>query len=1149
MALKYTCTSEFMDNYKMLYAASTEHKIQAIRVDHDHQIFSIGDDGGLYVMSEGMGKKAAYQLTTLTASLSSFFQDKPFTTKDFVVNENAHKYTIAAIISCENEDQLFISQSDSATVTNWKLIAVDNDTIQTKSMAKVYCNVQDSEPVIICDVLNKDGYISRYLVDFDEKLGKKKKWISHPLPSNFEVSNATCVGKRQKELVEGVYSLGTLNDQPQLLYTPMYNVFDPDIMPNPVRFELPKKVDVIASVGKEYTHLFACGSGVLYLYPSDKQKDNVRPIEVAKSNKFLDVVQLYAFESHGNMYVYGCNQNHQVFYCFCQLEAISEVEKWSEVLLLREDAQYLYAYANHETDNESILAYLIDQSILTGDKAKESSIWQFSTADLMLSQGKSQKFASFSTKITVTDEKDMPFSEQLVYIKAEKPCNVYINQIYYALKENPIQVRTDHEGVIKVIQKTQSPTPYEFTVWQGEEAVTQVFVGENAMDKLFDLNTAEKLKAATINNSNGCKPLVPEGTPDDAISAVADVIDQLGLSRQQIYRSSSLQGRKCCMKNSMGDRPNGVMICLDHGKLTSYRGNQAFMSANSCHMMISKGDAMVLNSVWDDISYAFSDALNFLKDLGDKVCHFFIGIVEDVCEFVIEIAGKVYHFVIDCIEKAIACIETVFEMIKVAIQDVIEFLKFIFDWDDILKTKHVIIKCVNLGMEEATHQLASTQEEMDEVFESLIKMIDEWANIDFQKELEGKSIKEISEDNPTPSTSSVTDTFLMDHYKENCGDTQIEGLEQLKQVFVSATSSKDFVAIFEELAEDEKAVFETALHQMLNIFEDDLTSKSIGEILKAIAGIMADSVIYSMKNVLDAMLELVKELILGIMEVVNKKIHIPVLSDILEDLFGIEPFLVLEVMALITASVVTPMYKLFAGKPLISETTYQKVMAAHSLVELKTMKLACQGVPNKMLEAQVDHTLLDLCVAGHISSGFFGMLDVITHPVFLYSECSEAQIISAVLGGLSVGAGIFGYFMYSPYDVPKWMTGTKVFIKYIPLVGKIANAVKKPQIAGNLCFGQCTNAVYAIGNAIDCIFLGILIVEATKEEDANKRLVALLELPANILGNLVSVGDVITKYDKEPYSRAIIEGVREVVAFGNSGLQIAESGVIAGKFY
>jgi hypothetical protein len=72
-----------------------------------------------------------------------------------------------------------------------------------------------------------------------------------------------------------------------------------------------------------------------------------------------------------------------------------------------------------------------------------------------------------------------------------------------------------------------------------------------------------------------------------------------------------------------------------------------------------------------------------------------IGAVRDLVNIIVETAEGILKFVIDTARKVAEFIEAVVEKVVKAIKQFIEFLQFLFNWDDILKTQRYLVRAVN----------------------------------------------------------------------------------------------------------------------------------------------------------------------------------------------------------------------------------------------------------------------------------------------------------------------------------------------------------------------------------------------------------------------------------------------------------------------
>ena len=1181
MNITFKTSSELIDNYKMLQIASAANKMVAL-CDERHHLFSISEDYKFYVMSETHGDVTAYCEYDLSQPLMEMYRGQQVAVKNFEVMKMEEGYFIALVLTIDKEDYLFVSCEKEITQPVWKCITYDNAQITKKEIQNLYCEVFEEQKVLICDLVNSDDCIARYYINFKETVQQGKKWMSHPLPADFEMTHNACIGKKLNDFIPGIYTLGKIVNKQQLIYTPVYNVFDPTLIPNPIRLSLSDEVDVITcsvtSIGEKKqnaTHLWACGKGSLYLYPADKQKDGVQPIKVAMSNKFIGVKALYAYELEDKVYIYGYNQNHEVFYCFANKAQIEDPKGWSMPLTFMKDVSYFYPYIYEKLQTESFLAYGDDHALIIGDKDKTTSIWSNKQVDLPKQEGKAQKFTSFTTKITIYDENKQLIKNTPVYVQAERGCGVYINQKYYAFEDTPIEIVTSEQGTIKIIEKDKALQATNFKVSINEGTETVITPSDKALSGLLDLNTSQKLKAAEIQDEKGNRKLVSSDISDEELEAVAAGINQLVIATPTIYENTYLKSKVSNPTNLKFLGPTGVIFSIRNHKLSSTEGIEAFKQAEKFQLLsaICEGENKIytvnrnLNLKGDfggRVAYSLSDVLNFIKHIGEEICDFFIGIIEDVCQFVVKIGEAIYSFVLDCAEKMLACVETLFSIIKVAIEDVIAFLKYLFNWEDIVRTKNVLKKLFNLGVVQMEKDIQETQGEIDKVFDQVVQEINEWAGLEPIPEMDSQSVNTLINDNESSDTTDVVSSFLLDHLTENGAEaravSQTLTISTHTQLMTDLMETKSYEEIFKDLADEEIDVLNQVIKQFKDVvFTSDLVNKDFTTIVKEVVGILAAAIVEGTKGVIDAVLELVPAFLETIKEAFNYEIYIPVLSDILEDYLGIQPFSMLDIISLVASVIVTPATKLILKKELITDAMYEKIMHAECLGDIiggQNMKALSQD--EGILQAVPKGSgIAELCIVSHMVSGFAKLMDVLIHPIKLGdSDDTSIKIISAVMSGMSAGTAFVGYELYSSYKSPIYITTLKTIFKYIPLTCVGVNAVwpfigkGKLSFLSSKGFGICANVIYAIGNAMDIVLNSLLIADVVKQYKAQKKdkqdyETALVECSANLVANLVCILDVITAYDKEQYSRITFEVIREVLALGYSGAQTGESILIA----
>ncbi len=93
-----------------------------------------------------------------------------------------------------------------------------------------------------------------------------------------------------------------------------------------------------------------------------------------------------------------------------------------------------------------------------------------------------------------------------------------------------------------------------------------------------------------------------------------------------------------------------------------------------------------------------------IRDAIKKATSVVIGAVKGVVHFIVRTAEGIIDFVIDTVEKIGEFVEAVVEKVVKTIKQFIEFLQFLFNWDDILKTQRYLVGAINAGFDYVKEQ-------------------------------------------------------------------------------------------------------------------------------------------------------------------------------------------------------------------------------------------------------------------------------------------------------------------------------------------------------------------------------------------------------------------------------------------------------------
>jgi phage-related protein len=91
----------------------------------------------------------------------------------------------------------------------------------------------------------------------------------------------------------------------------------------------------------------------------------------------------------------------------------------------------------------------------------------------------------------------------------------------------------------------------------------------------------------------------------------------------------------------------------------------------------------------DKIAIVAGDLFQWLKSGVAAVIDIIKDVASNAWQFIATIAGKVYRAVLDTVDAVVGAAQWVFNAIKTGIDKIIQYVKFLFDWADIRRTKNV----------------------------------------------------------------------------------------------------------------------------------------------------------------------------------------------------------------------------------------------------------------------------------------------------------------------------------------------------------------------------------------------------------------------------------------------------------------------------
>lgn len=1160
MSVKMTYSSELMDNYLQSESISPQSVFQSLQTQDGHSLlFSIGTDQVFYLIQEKSDSQTGWEQVDQSTTLSQYFGNATIVAKTFAVAQNITngKIDIALAVTVNGNDYLYLSlgnsdsQLDWTSGIHWTAIPFDDaaHSISTLVIEDIYLaeastNTPTEYPVV--DVLRNpdDGsnVIFRYYIDLAKTITPGQYWNPHDVSADLTAGSiSSAVGRKYQESVDGIYTFGSIGGTNELIYTPLFNVYDrhnPNAPASPSRLTVPANVTAFAVTASTSftgcTDVFMAGAGALYYFSADNQHDGATSNRVFQNLLFNDVVNLFAYTSSDSVIVWGLNRAEQIFYTSCPKANIQDSSAWSYPLILLSGVEQVAPYVNRVNDGNTFFAHVGSNLLQKATQTPETTIWNFQPIKLppLAPSEKASKVSSYTTLIQVLDENNNPVPNYAVPLASVFRCSVYINNRYYVLDKTPIPINTGPAGSITIVDIADNLSGNAYKVYQADGSYLSINPMNGPTQQIATLNTVDALSNAQIQSGTSnvpAQPLIDPNTSDDDKQAVVDSINQLSSI------SSTLPADGSVVSSSTSSAAALAAVPLENIMMFSVRPEG--LSRVSPTLQLDSGLVDLSNT----ILVAAGDLVNWIVDTATEAYDYMIAAVEDVWHFIVTIEGIAYRFVINCIDKVISAIILVFNAIKTVLKDLYEFLKFLFSWDDFMRTKDVFKNIMVLNLNYGVDQLDNIKAFVDTEIQKLVQTIDNWAGVapdTWASQLENG-------DEPMNYAQSTTDysslytspnMYLQSHFTTNVSNGQEQGvigtvtdlaeslLEEIKTAFTEeADALQDMVdRIKSELLDDDK-----------------YKSMSLVEIIKTLTGIIADTILNSAQVLIDMVIDVLKSIATAAIELLDQPIWIPVLSDILEDIFGASiNFSLLDIVCLVAAVPATIMYKVVKGEAPFSENDgfSSKIINA---TDVYALRAAFNSNPQQMMLATQPELggLIDLdpadqqtlyvvshfvsCVAGSISA----VLSAVDNLSIKYKGVfTSAVTIDSLISLASMG--VSALFAQPLSIVNKPMKFTRIGCVFLTIVAKIGFGIGAKKLKSE----KSKTTALLVGSTVDAILAGVSILpsawhfyELSKDESSSTRSLAIIDETSKLCNFLSRISSFATKLDKgTPTVKAVL---------------------------
>lgn len=999
-----TCSSELLSNYKAAEIMAADSAFSALQTDEGHALlFSLGTDGACYLTREAAGSTAGWEKHDLSSALAG----DGAAAKQIAVAQNTGTAQVhmALAMTAPDGDALHLSLGNSASDTGWAdrpawthvpFDAPDHPLDKLVIIDVFVSEAADGEYIVV-DVLRDPSSgartVSRFYIDPARPGGQA--WHPHDVANDIEAATvSSALGRRAGQKIDGLYTMGTFGGQAQLTYQPLYNRINRARPADADGLFLPGDVagDAMAAVRRadNFTDLFVASGRKIYYFAAENQHNAAVGVEILDAPIYAGVQKLFGHRSATRTIIWGLNAAHQVFYTSCAAGA-ETTGPWSRPLPLREGVHRVAPYVNRANDANHFFVHNGVDRLQRAAQSPATTRWKYDNILLPAPDGKAKRFSAYTTRVQVNDASGRPIADTPVQLSALHRVGVDINGFYQVLDTEPVPVVTDHSGAINIIEWVETPQATPLRVTRPDGSILDINPMDKVMQKAASLGTSDSLKAATVPNKDGTpsdRPLIPTGdaAPSSGdLDAAAGALGQLGT----VYSSLPANGasRAASGAESAAAPTARRKLVIRHSVASRTRAASA--------AEFSIGD--IVDTVVDAAESAAGDLVSALESATDYVISLAQEVGSEAWHFVATIAGEAYSFVLDAADKVVGAVMAVYKAIKAAIEELIAWLEFLMMWGDFMKTLHVTKKLLFLTLDFLSRHSADLKPAFNHALAAARASVDAWAGVKAtdgwtgQVENKGQSLGfertliDISDAFTSPAM------YVYNHFVDNMlgGPSDPDPGPKTEALFD---------AVLAAFGDEADTIVNAIGRLQALIARADFDTSSLEDLLKQATAIVVDAFLEGTETAGDAVIDLFAALLPAGIEALDEHVWIPVVSDILEDVFHEDThFSWLDFIVLIGAIPATLLYKSsFGSVPFSSGDGFtDQILDADDLEGL--IAALSPG-------AETTSTSLGPVPVGDIPAAFRTALDfkltgTAAQAVFATAHCiaGVAQMVSAVV--------------------------------------------------------------------------------------------------------------------------------------------------------
>ncbi|KAG8924301.1 hypothetical protein FRC01_011677, partial [Tulasnella sp. 417] len=307
-------------------------------------------------------------------------------------------------------------------------------------------------------------------------------------------------------------------------------------------------------------------------------------------------------------------------------------------------------------------------------------------------------------------------------------------------------------------------------------------------------------------------------------------------------------------------------------------------------------------------------AFDWLRRGLEDVEDFVVDFAEDVAHLAITIAGKAWKFILDCAAAVVKGMQFVLEKIGVALEKIWEYVKFIFEWEDIKNTYQGIKNIVNSALDYGIRVVGDKTDEVGKIFDKLEGQLGSALNV---KLPDGHGAKKQSEAEVDSGSSTSGATSHTRNAEVNNATYHFEEGKKTAR-FQPGTTAEAILSLWDNTihpALEQAAAGAKKISDDIWALFDGKVNVSVEDIFATIGGELVHLVVTLLKSIVQGLMGLGQIILMGIKGLLNTSIlNFGIFGGLIMKLFSLPEFSILDVVAMVAAIPTTILAKLITGE-------------------------------------------------------------------------------------------------------------------------------------------------------------------------------------------------------------------------------------------